>query len=1461
MTIDTTYEDEWVKDLTAWHASYYSDQGISGPFSWTGNSGQSVTIKYSLDSLDSFFVNSGIGDAPSTVSDIGATASEIENILGLISNVADIIFVRDETNPDIVFSSADLSYLPGGYYSGLTVLDVDGQQAQQADVYISSNQTDFSLGGTGSAVLLHEVLHALGISHPEDSESDPLTNPSGYDTDFDNLLTAQSYNQNIHNSADATTPMVYDVAALQFLYGANTSRYEGNTVYTLSETGVITVSDSIDGNGSITGDLVTVWDAGGIDEYKLSAGITSGAWIDLRAGISDGSDGQYSSGESYFTQLDFLGNGNVVIVNAFPVGGVDGDGLIENATGATGNDVIFGNNLNNVLTGLGGDDEFWGGLGDDTLDGGDGNDIYHYSLGDGNDTIINDVISNDTIIFDSGISFDDVIISFSGNDMIFSLPGSGSITISNYDQGTGVSRDYFTFSESSVTMDWLTGGTGSTFISGTNNNDLITGGALGETINGRYGRDVIYGGSGNDIIYAATSSQDEFDSNFIYGGGGDDAIDGSYGDDYIDGGDGNDSISSGGGSDTLIGGIGDDIIGSYGGSSIYGGAGSDWLQSSGSNDTVDAGSGDDLIELLANGGSGTQYAEGASGNDEFAGRLNQEWWNLTWIDSSGNDSYLPGGGNTTITDSDGDDTYKSTFITNKSDVIINDTGGTDLIYLLPTDGYGGYTVSDYDVTLDIEGGRITLKDHLDPSGLHAIEYYQKGTNPAVSLNSLIADFWGDYTDNTYSGTSLPELLFGEDGNDTLSGNDGNDYLSGGAGDDMLSGDLGDDTLIGGAGNDSYFYVPGGGDDILFEAGGFDTIELDAAMTLDGLSFYLNGNDLVISGYSSMTVTDQYSGDSSRIIEQLRFDDGSTFQLSDLVLGTSGNDILVGNNNDNVIFASSGNDSLQGDAGNDLLRGETGDDQLFGGVGDDEYVFKLGDGQDTIDDDNGATDFIRLGAEFSATNIVLTETGTYDLEITFTNSPGDKITILGHRDGSGTRQIEKIVFSDGSEVALTGPNIIEGTSSNDTINGTTGDDLIYGYEGHDTIYGNGGNDIFYAGVGNDYIYTSSGDDIAYGEAGNDQFYDNGGSDIYDGGDGTLDRVDYTSATSGITVDLVAGTVDENGDGIAEDTLTGIETITSTPYNDILYGDSLKNNLAGMDGDDLIDGGGNGDTLRGGDGNDVIYGGDGNDIIYGDNGSNQLFGDGGNDGFFAHGGYDLIDGGAGTDSLNYSFSTLGVEIDVGNGTVDVGRDGSIDDTFVSIEDFYGSNHDDVLIASDDGDWLTGRSGDDLLIGGAGIDKLTGQNDNDTLYGNGGNDQLFGDNGDDVLYGDAGNDTLKGGNNNDLLYGGEGLDTLYGQAGADTFIFENGMTLNDVDSIMDFNTSDGDAIDISGLLDLYDPMTDAIADFVQITTDGVDSSIIVDRDGTDSVYAGQLVANLDNVTGLDVQTLENNGNLITA
>jgi Ca2+-binding RTX toxin-like protein len=130
-----------------------------------------------------------------------------------------------------------------------------------------------------------------------------------------------------------------------------------------------------------------------------------------------------------------------------------------------------------------------------------------------------------------------------------------------------------------------------THIYGGGGNDVIEGGATRDRIHGEDGDDSITRGGGNDILYGET---------------GDDLILAGVGNDWVSGGDGNDVIAGERDADTLFGDAGNE--------SITGDAGDDDLHGGANDDSLDGGEGDDDL----NGDDGTNHVHGGLGNDDFS---------------------------------------------------------------------------------------------------------------------------------------------------------------------------------------------------------------------------------------------------------------------------------------------------------------------------------------------------------------------------------------------------------------------------------------------------------------------------------------------------------------------------------------------------------------------------------------------------------------------------------------------------------------------------------------------------------------------------------------------------------------------------------------------------------------------------------------------------------------------------
>jgi Ca2+-binding RTX toxin-like protein len=243
-----------------------------------------------------------------------------------------------------------------------------------------------------------------------------------------------------------------------------------------------------------------------------------------------------------------------------------------------------------------------------------------------------------------------------------------------------------------------------------------------------------------------------------------------------------------------------------------------------------------------------------------------------------------------------------------------------------------------------------------------------------------------------------------------------------------------------------------------------------------------------------------------------------------------------------------------------------------------------------------------------------------------------------------------------------PKKFYGTSANDTINGSWWDDIIYGMDGEDTLFGDGGPDQLFGGIGDDTLIGGNGDGLLIGGA---------GADTLDGGS-EIDTASYSRSSSAVKVWLEDG--DAYGGDAEGDSLSGIENVTGSIYDDSLFGSAVTNHLVGSGGDDWIWGLGGKDILDGGAGDDTFHGGQGGDDL---------------------------DGGAGSDEASYIDSPSGVFVDLltGNGSFGFAEG----DTFWSIENLYGSNYDDSLIGNFADNTLTGRRGTDTLIGGDGADTF--------------------------------------------------------------------------------------------------------------------------------------------------------------
>ena len=164
--------------------------------------------------------------------------------------------------------------------------------------------------------------------------------------------------------------------------------------------------------------------------------------------------------------------------------------------------------------------------------------------------------------------------------------------------------------------------------------------------------------------------------------------------------------------------------------------------------------------------------------------------------------------------------------------------------------------------------------------------------------------------------------------------------------------------------------------------------------------------------------------------------------------------------------------------------------------------------------------------------------------------------------------------------------------------------------------------------------------------------------------------------------------------------------SLAFANKLTGSNTTKEIEGGVQADILRGGHTGTVFEGKQGNDKIYGGAGNDIIFGGDGDDVIYGGIGDDNIYGGDGSDFIDGGDGSDTLAFrgdGFRRKGVTVDL-----NIGFGKGVDaegDSYDSIENVYGTIHNDVLIGSDFDNKLCGLEGEDILTPHGGVDKLVG------------------------------------------------------------------------------------------------------------------------------------------------------------
>lgn len=930
---------------------------------------------------------------------------------------------------------------------------------------------------------------------------------------------------------------------------------------------------------------------------------------------------------------------------------------------------VRGTDGDDVLNGGDGNDTLVGGAGRDTLNGGAGNDVLfsgseHVGYGypwtifyQANPTLDT---GTETDTLDGGAGGDSIFAGY--NDNVDGGVGGGDwLFLSLLGASTGVTMDFRQHSFSN--------GTGTIrefesimWLQGSNFDDDFT---LRATERGT----VVYAMGGNDRVIA-----DQYTS-YIYGGDGDDYLDGranQYTLQILDGGDGNDTLLHDRGGTVVNGGAGDDVILAP---DSRGGSGNDTITIVDSYEYGDYTAGEDGDDLitgstsndLVSGGAGADVIRGGRGNDVLY---------------SGHGLYLSNSGITDHADTGAE-----------RDQLFGDDGDDQISIGYGDDADGGTGTNILALNLQGATSGVTLDlANLTNGGAQVI-----GGGTIRNFQS-IAIVWGsNFADTlTLASQSATNVVYGMGGDDTIIGTSSADRIDGGDGADYLDGRAGSDTMTGGAGDDTY--VVDSANDVVNEdgGGGVDTVLSAITYTLGSLI-----ENLTLTGSANIH---------------------GTGNLSD--------NILTGNSGSNHLNAAGGNDTLRGEAGDDILQGMDGDDTLFGGTGAD--ILDGGNGADYLDGGTGADTM--YGGAGSDTYVVddigdraadVGPTGDIDTvlsSITYTlDSSLERLTLTGsaHINGTGHQFANLIIGNSGN-------NLLDGAGGNDTLRGEAGNDTLLGGDGDDVLDGGTGADQLSGGAGNDTFHVDRQDDLVFEDAngGTDTAIATGSYYLYANIE-NLTLAEGAGDLFGVGNDLANTILGNSGSnlliaGAGDDTVrggAGVDSLFGESGNDQLFGDAGIDYLVGGIGNDTLDGGTDADALYGEDGDDILIGGSGfhTDILVGGAGNDILRGDSG------LGDYDRMDGGAGDDAY-YVDTPDDLTFEAANGgtdTVYASITGAGYYLYANVENLVLGGNTPFGVGNELNNRITGSASANWLLGGAGDDMLNGGGGNDVLFGEAGAD----------------------------------------------------------------------------------------------------------------------------------------------
>lgn len=591
---------------------------IDSNLSWNTIPGTAATVTYAYRQTFANSVDAEGFAAPfSQLSN--AEIAAVEAALANYSEVANINFQR--VNPTGYSDNATIlisnytSFNDGSgaytYFPGSTSSTSDAGDVRLNTTSVST--TSLPSGSYSNFAILHEIGHSVGLSHPGDYNaaagvSITYANDAQFIQDSEQYTVLSYFEESNTGGSFNSYPqslLLYDIYALQQIYGANFSTRAGNTTY-----GFNSNAGGIYDFATNSSPVLSIWDGGGNDTIDLS-GYATNQTFSLVAGTFSNVGGQ-------------IANLSIAL-----------GAVVENGIGGSGSDTVTGNSADNFLDGgLGndtlrggaGNDVLQGGAGDDSLDGANGNDVYY--VDSTTDVVTETNASVATGGFDTVYSSVNYTVSANVEQLLLT-DGAANVT------ATGNNNTNYLYGNLHIGGVTLIGLGGNDVLYGSNYADRIDGGDDNDILLAFYsvdGVDTLIGGAGDDVYYlfeqgdvlieasnggldtiytqASIVTADNIEQFVLYGEAasviGNDSNNNIFGNNSgnslsLDGGGGNDWLIGSNQSDTLRGGTENDILQGLGGANqLLGGAGDDQYYSTSSADVITEVAGQGFDTLYAN---------------------------------------------------------------------------------------------------------------------------------------------------------------------------------------------------------------------------------------------------------------------------------------------------------------------------------------------------------------------------------------------------------------------------------------------------------------------------------------------------------------------------------------------------------------------------------------------------------------------------------------------------------------------------------------------------------------------------------------------------------------------------------------------------------------------------------------------------------------------------------------------